>query len=41
MGRLFVECNIARHAAIHQALASQSVIADSIRHCQHQQCAND
>jgi len=41
IGRLFVKRNIARHAAINQALAGQSVIADSIRHRQHQQYAND
>jgi hypothetical protein len=32
---------IARHAAIYQALADQSVFADFISHRQHQQCGND
>jgi hypothetical protein len=32
MVRLFIKCNIASHAAIYQALAGKSAIADSINH---------
>jgi hypothetical protein len=40
LGRLCIKRNIARRAVIHLALAGQSIIADSIRHRQHQQCAS-
>jgi len=41
LGRLFIKCNIARHATIYQALAGQSVVVASISHRQYQQCANN
>jgi hypothetical protein len=37
MGRLFIKRNIARHAAIYQEPAGQSVIAAFIGHRQHKQ----